>query len=303
MLFFYKEPRLFGFLSLFFLFLSLSLSLSRSFFPSFSILYSFFLSFFRFFFLYLFTNSLIYFLSFFLFSSIFFLSFFLSSSIFFLSSSIFFLSFFLSLNYGQSRLIPGWDDMYSNLPLMPSHVAIATPSLYSCHPNNPSNRCNCILISTVQSAPTPEDLPLPRSHKETVPLHSGLTNVFLINNNFNEACDKSLSKIFTFIKRRFLVGWLVGFMVCKPLLGYLRLKLGFFESKQTISSNILFNNDNQEKKKEEDTLAFKRRGTDHNYHHVGPHARISLSLSRHFSLSLITFGRSSGPHPISSHSC
>ena len=34
-----------------------------------------------------------------------------------------------------------------------------------------------------------------------------------------------------------------------------------------------------------------------------PLARISLTLSRHFSLSLIAFGRSSGLHPVSSHSC
>ncbi len=32
-------------------------------------------------------------------------------------------------------------------------------------------------------------------------------------------------------------------------------------------------------------------------------ARISLTLSHHFSLSFITSGRSSGQHPVSSHSC
>ena len=41
----------------------------------------------------------------------------------------------------------------------------------------------------------------------------------------------------------------------------------------------------------------------HHHHHVVPLARISLTLSRHFSLSFITFGRSSGLHPVSSHSC
>ena len=41
----------------------------------------------------------------------------------------------------------------------------------------------------------------------------------------------------------------------------------------------------------------------HHHHHVVPTARISLTLSRHFSLSFITSGRSSGLHPISSHSC
>ena len=39
------------------------------------------------------------------------------------------------------------------------------------------------------------------------------------------------------------------------------------------------------------------------HHHVVPPAWISLTLSRHVSLSFIAFGRSSGLHPISSHSC
>ena len=42
---------------------------------------------------------------------------------------------------------------------------------------------------------------------------------------------------------------------------------------------------------------------NHHHHHVVPLARISLTLSRHFSLSFIAFGRSSGLHPVSSHSC
>ena len=41
----------------------------------------------------------------------------------------------------------------------------------------------------------------------------------------------------------------------------------------------------------------------HHHHHVVPQARISLTPSRHFSLSFIASGRSSGSHPISSHSC
>ena len=41
----------------------------------------------------------------------------------------------------------------------------------------------------------------------------------------------------------------------------------------------------------------------HNHHHVVPLARTSLTLSRHFSLSFIASGRSSGLHPVSSHSC
>ena len=39
------------------------------------------------------------------------------------------------------------------------------------------------------------------------------------------------------------------------------------------------------------------------HHHLVPLARISLTLSRHFSLSFIASGRSSGLHPVSSHSC
>ena len=39
------------------------------------------------------------------------------------------------------------------------------------------------------------------------------------------------------------------------------------------------------------------------HHHVMPPARISLTLSPHFSLSFIAFGRSSGLHPVSSHRC
>ena len=41
----------------------------------------------------------------------------------------------------------------------------------------------------------------------------------------------------------------------------------------------------------------------HHHHHVMPLARISLTLSCHFSQSFITAGRFSGPHPVSSHSC
>ena len=41
----------------------------------------------------------------------------------------------------------------------------------------------------------------------------------------------------------------------------------------------------------------------HDHHHVTLVARISLTLSRHSSLSFIAPGRSSGQHPVSSHSC
>ena len=41
----------------------------------------------------------------------------------------------------------------------------------------------------------------------------------------------------------------------------------------------------------------------YHHHHVKQLARISLTLSRHFSLSFIASARSSGLHPVSSHSC
>ena len=41
----------------------------------------------------------------------------------------------------------------------------------------------------------------------------------------------------------------------------------------------------------------------HHYHHVMPLARVSLTISRHFSLSFIASGRSSRLHPVSPHSC
>ena len=43
--------------------------------------------------------------------------------------------------------------------------------------------------------------------------------------------------------------------------------------------------------------------SNHHHHHVAPPARISLTVSRHFSLSFIASGRSSGLQPVSSHSC
>ena len=41
----------------------------------------------------------------------------------------------------------------------------------------------------------------------------------------------------------------------------------------------------------------------HHHHHIALVARISLTLSRHSSLSFIALGRSSGQHPVSSYSC
>ena len=41
----------------------------------------------------------------------------------------------------------------------------------------------------------------------------------------------------------------------------------------------------------------------HHHHRVVPQARISLTVYPHFCLSFIASGRSSGQHPVSSHSC
>ena len=43
--------------------------------------------------------------------------------------------------------------------------------------------------------------------------------------------------------------------------------------------------------------------SSHHHHHVMLVALIFLTLSRHFSLPFIASGRSSGLHPVSSHSC
>ena len=53
-----------------------------------------------------------------------------------------------------------------------------------------------------------------------------------------------------------------------------------------------------------DTYTYIRiRYHHHHHHHVVPLARISLTLSRHFSQSFIASGRSSRLHLVSSHSC
>ena len=51
------------------------------------------------------------------------------------------------------------------------------------------------------------------------------------------------------------------------------------------------------------SLCHRRIIYHHHHHHVVPLPRISLTLSRHISLSFIAFGRSSGLHLVSSHSC
>ena len=50
-------------------------------------------------------------------------------------------------------------------------------------------------------------------------------------------------------------------------------------------------------------LDYRRQIHHHHHHHIALVASISLTLSRHSSLSFIALGRSSGQHPVSSHSC
>ena len=61
-------------------------------------------------------------------------------------------------------------------------------------------------------------------------------------------------------------------------------------------------------RKSQKTIHFQKCSILYNFsinhhHHVVQLARISLTLSRHFSQSFIAFGRSSGLHHVSSHSC
>ena len=72
--------------------------------------------------------------------------------------------------------------------------------------------------------------------------------------------------------------------------------------RKTLNSNLL----NPAKKLTSCHILLVQRGskyTHHHHHHVALVARISLTLSHHSSLSFITLGRSSGQHPVSSHSC
>ena len=58
-------------------------------------------------------------------------------------------------------------------------------------------------------------------------------------------------------------------------------------------------------KTEDHKIIFEKKDLSchHHHHHIALVARISLTLSRHSSLSFIPLGRSSGQHPVSSHSC
>ena len=78
---------------------------------------------------------------------------------------------------------------------------------------------------------------------------------------------------------------------CSPVCSLLRYRNEFIAKNETLSC-----------KREKRDNFYNIRYHHHHHHHV-PLARISLTLSRHFSLSFIASGMSSGLHPVSSHSC
>ena len=82
--------------------------------------------------------------------------------------------------------------------------------------------------------------------------------------------------------------WLVGLVVW--VLWHINL-CRLFNAKSIFIQIVLFQ-----------TIQFSM-STQFHPHHVALVARISLTLSRHSSLSFIALGRSSGQHPVSSHSC
>ena len=56
-------------------------------------------------------------------------------------------------------------------------------------------------------------------------------------------------------------------------------------------------------RKRKESWKWNNNNNNNNHHHIALVAWISLTLSRHSSLSFIALGRSSGQHPVSSHSC
>ena len=73
--------------------------------------------------------------------------------------------------------------------------------------------------------------------------------------------------------------------------------------KSILMKNIIFFPSNGIHASSGDEISKYNLRFSHHYHRVVLVARISLTLSRHFSLSFIASDRSSGQHPVSSHSC
>ena len=81
---------------------------------------------------------------------------------------------------------------------------------------------------------------------------------------------------------------------CSLSMSSLRCKAFFIITNFIVLKSICLSSSN---------VHFKNGPPLHHHHHVVPLALISLTLSHHFSLSFIASGRSSGIHPVSSHSC
>ena len=88
---------------------------------------------------------------------------------------------------------------------------------------------------------------------------------------------------------------------------WMHKKKRLWNMKMTVTPIIIWcvRNDPQWLEKGAGRVENRRTSRDHHHHrhHVVPLAQISLTLSRHFSQSFIASGRSSGLHPVSSHSC
>ena len=67
--------------------------------------------------------------------------------------------------------------------------------------------------------------------------------------------------------------------------------------------NLHRTNDTANNSSNNDVFLFLFQIWYHHHHHIALVARISLTLSRHSTLSFIALGRSSGENPVSSHSC
>ena len=139
-----------------------------------------------------------------------------------------------------------------------------------------------------------------RKHNITIacalPKYSDLDWMFAFHQNEYESVfwltPKTLWKFLigaTIINAKQYIMFFPNFWWCESVQG----PAFFTDSAQSISLRHIWQNLKPMK---------SMRETHRHHHHHVPLARISLTLSRHFSLSFIASGGSSGLHPISSHS-
>ena len=91
-------------------------------------------------------------------------------------------------------------------------------------------------------------------------------------------------------------GRIIGFMTFPRVLAQCEMQTALSRIWTQITASILFSDDHY-------TTSIYIYIYHHHHHHIVLAARISLTLSRHSSLSFIALGRSSGQQPVSSHSC